>query len=139
MVYLLLRADTSMFPSLMRSLINLLVRSSSISWHCSRSLNSGLSRKESLNSSVGRPIAKRMHTASYEMTKERRGDRLLGGINERKRCFNGLDVSSSSFSSCLSLLFPLRTSGPCTQRSGASGTDSPARLYDELYVASLAF
>lgn len=46
----------SMFPSLMRSFINLLVRSSSISWHCSRSLNSGLSRKESLNSSVGRPI-----------------------------------------------------------------------------------
>lgn len=37
--------------------MNLLVRSSSISWHCSRSLKSGLSRKESLNSSVGRPIA----------------------------------------------------------------------------------
>ncbi|TNN63474.1 hypothetical protein EYF80_026324 [Liparis tanakae] len=54
------RADTSMFPSLMRSLMNLLVRSSSISWHCSRSLNSGLSRKESLNSSVGRPIDTRI-------------------------------------------------------------------------------
>lgn len=62
-VYSLLRADMSMFPSLMRSFINLLVRSSSISWHCSRSLNSGLSRKESLNSSVGRPIDKwRQHT-----------------------------------------------------------------------------
>lgn len=45
-----------MFPSLMRSLMNLLVLSSSISWHWSRSLNSGLSRKESLNSSVGSPM-----------------------------------------------------------------------------------
>ena len=47
----------SMFPSLMRSLMNLFVRSSSISWHLIRSLKSGLSRKESLNSKVGSPIA----------------------------------------------------------------------------------
>lgn len=55
-VLLPLSAEMSEFPSLMSSLMNLLVRSSSTSWHCSRSLNSGLSRKESLNSSVGRPI-----------------------------------------------------------------------------------
>lgn len=47
----------SMLPSLMRSLMNLFVRSSSISWHLIRSLKSGLSRKESLNSKVGSPIA----------------------------------------------------------------------------------
>lgn len=54
---LLLSATMSMLPSLMRSLMNLFVRSSSISWHLIRSLKSGLSRKESLNSKVGSPIA----------------------------------------------------------------------------------
>lgn len=62
---LLLSADTSMFPSLMRSLMNLLVLSNSISWHCSRSLNSGLSKKESLNSSVGSPMVTETFTAGY--------------------------------------------------------------------------
>lgn len=57
--YLLLSAAMSMFPSLMSSLMNLLVRSSSISWHLMRSLKSGLSRKESLNSSVGSPMVAR--------------------------------------------------------------------------------
>lgn len=55
---LLLSALISIFPSLINSLMNLLVRSSSISWHLSRSLKSGLSRKESLNSSAGSPIVK---------------------------------------------------------------------------------
>lgn len=54
--YLLLRAVISIFPSLISSLMNLFVRSSSISWHLRRSLKSGLSRKESLNSKVGSPI-----------------------------------------------------------------------------------
>lgn len=54
--YLLLSAAMSMFPSLMSSLMNLFVRSSSISWHLMRSLKCGLSRKESLNSSVGSPM-----------------------------------------------------------------------------------
>lgn len=62
---LLLSADTSMFPSLMRSLMNLLVLSNSISWHWSRSLNSGLSKKESLNSSVGSPMVIETFTADY--------------------------------------------------------------------------
>lgn len=53
---LLLSAVISIFPSLMSSLMNLLVCSNSISWYLRRSLKSGLSRKESLNSSVGSPI-----------------------------------------------------------------------------------
>lgn len=54
--YSLLKAAISMFPSLMSSLMNLFVLSSSISWHVMRSLKSGLSRKESVNSSVGSPM-----------------------------------------------------------------------------------
>lgn len=53
---LLFRALISMLPSLISSFMNLLVRSSSISWHFSRSLKSGLSKKESLNSRAGNPI-----------------------------------------------------------------------------------
>lgn len=54
--YSLLKAAISIFPSLMSSLMNLFVLSSSISWHVMRSLKSGLSRKESVNSSVGSPM-----------------------------------------------------------------------------------
>lgn len=54
--YSLLKAAISMFPSLMSSLMNLFVLSSSISWHVMRSLKSGLSRNESVNSSVGSPM-----------------------------------------------------------------------------------
>lgn len=53
---LLLRAATSDFPSLMSSLMNLLVFSSSASWERSRSRNWGLSRQHSLNSSAGSPM-----------------------------------------------------------------------------------
>lgn len=86
----------SMFPSLMRSFMNLLVRSNSISWHCSRSLKSGLSRKESLNSSVGRPIARLIHAANYERTTARR---LLCPLSETP---NGVSVCSEQ----ISLKFP---------------------------------
>lgn len=82
----------SMFPSLMRSFMNLLVRSNSISWHCSRSLKSGLSRKESLNSSVGRPIARLIHAANYERTTARRLLCLLGETP------NGVSVCSEQIS-----------------------------------------
>lgn len=44
------------FPSLMSSLMNLLVFSSSASCERSRSRNCGLSRQHSLNSSAGSPM-----------------------------------------------------------------------------------
>lgn len=62
--YSLLKAATSMFPSLMSSLMNLFVRSSSISWHVMRSLKSGLSRNESVNSRVGSPMVPEVCSAS---------------------------------------------------------------------------
>lgn len=55
-MYSLLSAQISWCPSLISSLMKLFVRSSSISWHLSLSLKSGLSTKESLNSRVGNPM-----------------------------------------------------------------------------------
>ncbi len=124
--YSLLSADTSMFPSLMRSFINLLVRSSSISWHCSRSLNSGLSRKESLNSSVGSPIDELMRTAKYQKWDALSVPRVRftgeNSVSMRSGGESWWEVSPSSLLSCLSHFFPLRTSGhrssaePLTER-----------------------
>lgn len=88
--YLLLSALISMFPSLMRSLMNLFVRSSSISWHLRRSLKSGLSRKESLNSKVGSPI-----------------------VPERQRCW----LSKLSNSACKSSYFSSRSSDATSSSS----------------------
>lgn len=139
-LYLLLSADTSMLPSLMRSFINLLVRSSSISWHCRRSLNSGLSRKESLNSSVGRPIDKWMYTATFydTLTKTCCRSPRWGEVKARKQYFQrdwrNLVRSSNSPFSCLSHFSPPRTSGHYNR---ASDRKTISSLYNELYTAFL--
>lgn len=128
----------SMFPSLMRSFMNLLVRSNSISWHCSRSLKSGLSRKESLNSSVGRPIARLIHAANYERTTARRLLCLLGETP------NGVSVCSEQ----ISQKFPPATlfhafltfsqqNFRTQEHNRVSDREGLAKLYNELHAASL--
>lgn len=124
----------------MRSFINLLVRSSSISWHCRRSLNSGLSRKESLNSSVGRPIDKWMYTANFydTLTKTCCRSPRWGEVKARKqyfqRAWRNLVRSSNSPFSCLSHFSPPRTSGHYNR---ASDRKTISSLYNELYTAFL--
>lgn len=130
--YSLLSADTSMLPSLMRSFINLLVRSSSISWHCSRSLKSGLSRKESLNSSVGRPIAEPI-VAMIELSLSLRQAQVGSERKQRVKVLGETWRKGSSAPpfSCLSHFFPpqnFRT----PKRSSVSDRKS-----DNIYSASL--
>lgn len=101
---LLFRALMSMFPSLMSSFMNLFVRSSSISWHFSRSLKSGLSKNESLNSRAGNPIVLLTAAEKENATKPRNTLIRMGSVIP---LFSSLVNSRFFFSLRLQLPFQL--------------------------------